>query len=149
MKKSSSYENSVGCRFDYFCKKVLKGERIDYERHLAYRRKHEVMLSELSEKTLSQLYTIDEYDMENDCFQVLGYDITVKDDLIAEALQALTEKKRNVILLSYFMDMNDTEIAKEMNLVCSPGFIKKGNGGKYRWKKRMSVRKNRNCCLAM
>ena len=98
MKKSSSYENSVGCRFDYFCKKVLKGERIDYER---------------------QLYTIDEYDMENDCFQVLGYDITVKDDLIAEALQALTEKKRNVILLSYFMDMNDTEIAKEMNLVCS------------------------------
>lgn len=78
-----------------------------------------MMLSELSEKTLSQLYTIDEYDMENDCFQVLGYDITVKDDLIAEALQALTEKKRNVILLSYFMDMNDTEIAKEMNLVCS------------------------------
>ena len=104
MKKSSSYENSVGCRFDYFCKKVLKGERID---------------SELSEKDLSQLNTIDEYNMENDCFQVLGYDIAVKDELIAEALQALTEKKRNVILLSYFMDMNDTEIAKEMNLVCS------------------------------
>lgn len=119
MKKSSSYENSVGCRFDYFCKKVLKGERIDYERHLEYRRKHEVMISELSEKDLSQLNTIDEYNMENDCFQVLGYDIAVKDELIAEALQALTEKKRNVILLSYFMDMNDTEIAKEMNLVCS------------------------------
>lgn len=99
--------------------KVLKGERIDYERHLAYRRKHEVMISELSEKDLSQLNTIDEYNMENDCFQVLGYDIAVKDELIAEALQALTEKKRNVILLSYFMDMNDTEIAKEMNLVCS------------------------------
>lgn len=119
MKKSSSYEQTVGCRFDSFCKKVLKGELVDYHRHMTYLRKHEVMLSELSEKTLSQLYTIDEYDMENDCFQVLGYDIAVKDELIAEALQALTEKKRNVILLSYFMDMNDTEIAKEMNLVCS------------------------------
>ncbi|MDO4475096.1 MAG: sigma factor-like helix-turn-helix DNA-binding protein, partial [Eubacteriales bacterium] len=31
----------------------------------------------------------------------------------------LTEKKRNVILLSYFMDMSDAEIAREMNLVRS------------------------------
>lgn len=62
---------------------------------------------------------MDEYDVENYCFQVLGYDIEVKDALIAEALQSLTEKKRNVILLSYFMEMSDAEIAREMNLVRS------------------------------
>ena len=39
--------------------------------------------------------------------------------MIAEALKNLTEKKRNVILLSYFMDMSDAEIAREMNLVRS------------------------------
>ena len=39
--------------------------------------------------------------------------------LIAEALQTLTEKKRNVVLLSYFMDMSDADIAREMNLVRS------------------------------
>ena len=50
---------------------------------------------------------------------MLGYDIEVKDALIAEALQSLTEKKRNVILLSYFMEMSDAEIAREMNLVRS------------------------------
>ena len=43
----------------------------------------------------------------------------VKDALIAEALQTLTEKKRNVVLLSYFMDMSDADIAREMNLVRS------------------------------
>ena len=32
---------------------------------------------------------------------------------------ALSEKKRNVILLSYFMDMSDAEIAKEMHVVRS------------------------------
>ena len=34
-------------------------------------------------------------------------------------LQTLTEKKRNVVLLSYFMDMSDADIAREMNLVRS------------------------------
>ena len=57
--------------------------------------------------------------METHRFQVLGYDIEVKDALIAEALQTLTEKKRNVVLLSYFMDMSDADIAREMNLVRS------------------------------
>ena len=31
--------------------------------------------------------------------------------MIAEALQTLTEKKRNVVLLSYFMDMSDADVA--------------------------------------
>ena len=52
-------------------------------------------------------------------FRVLDYDVVVKDELISEALKTLPEKKRNVILLSFFMDMSDTEIAKQMNLVRS------------------------------
>ena len=59
----------------------------------------------------------DEYDVEYDHFQVLGYDIAVKDTLIAEALKELSDRKRNVILLSYFMEMSDSDIAKEMQLV--------------------------------
>ena len=86
---------------------------------MAYRQKYEVMLSELSEKELSRLFIMDEHEMETHRFQVLGYDIEVKDALIAEALQTLTEKKRNVVLLSYFMDMSDADIAREMNLVRS------------------------------
>lgn len=52
-------------------------------------------------------------------FHVFDYDIEVKDELIGEALKSLPEKKRNVILLSFFLDMTDTEIAKYMNLVRS------------------------------
>ena len=77
------------------------------------------MLSELSEKEVSRLFIMDEHEMETHRFQVLGYDIEVKDALIAEALQTLTEKKRNVVLLSYFMDMSDADVAREMNLVRS------------------------------
>lgn len=120
MRKSSSYdEMGVQKQFDRICKLALKGEKIDYRRHIAYRQKHEVMLSELSEKDMGRLFTVDDYGVENQWFQVLGYDIEVKDTLIAEALQALSEKKRDVILLFYFMDMSDAEIGGVLNIVRS------------------------------
>ena len=88
-------EQTVRHQFDSLCKLALKSEVINYEKHMAYRQKYEVMLSELSEKELSRLFIMDEHEMETHRFQVLGYDIEVKDALIAEALQTLTEKKRN------------------------------------------------------
>ena len=119
-KSSSSFdEETIRHRFDSFCKKALKGEVADYERHMAYRREHEISFSELSEQELRKLYATDEYKSDRYLFQALGYDIEVRDALIAETLQLLTEKKRNVVLLSYFMDMSDAEIAREMNLVRS------------------------------
>lgn len=116
---SSCKETTIRHQFDRICKLALKGEAADYHKHLAYRRKYEMMLSELSKKEWSELFTMDEYSVESHYFQVHGYDIEVKDALIAEALQTLSEKKRNVILLSYFMEMSDAEIAREMNLVRS------------------------------
>lgn len=118
MRKSpSNDEMTIRNQFDRICKLALKNEAIDYHRHMAYRQKHEVMLSELTEYEQNQLYTEDEYGAENQWFRVMDYDIEVKDSLIAEALQVLSERKRDVILLSYFMDMSDAEIARKMNLV--------------------------------
>lgn len=58
----------------------------------------------------------DEYKVDTYNFQVLDYDVEVKDMLIAEALQLLSDKKRKVMLLAYYLDMSDTEIAKLLNL---------------------------------
>ncbi len=118
MEKLSS-EEGFRHRFDRLCQIALKGEAINYYKHMDYRRKHEILFSELSEKELRELSTLDEYGAENVHFQVQGYDIEVKNTLIAEALQTLTQRKRDVILLSYFMGMSDAEIAREMNLVRS------------------------------
>lgn len=118
-KPSFEDEMTIRHRFDRLCQMAIKGEAINYYKHMDYRRKYEVTFSELSEKELSQFFTMDEYDVENYRFRVLGYDIEVKDALIAEALQSLSERKRDVILLSYFMDMSDAEIAREMKLVRS------------------------------
>ena len=116
---SSKDEMTIRHQFDRLCQMALKGEAVNYYKHMDYRRKHEVTFSELSEKELSKLFTMDEYGTEYHHFEVHGYDIEVKNTLIAEALKELTERKRNVILLSYFMEMSDADIAREMNLVRS------------------------------
>lgn len=120
MEQSSSEKQSrIRKQFDSFCKTLLKNEMIDYERERSYRLKHEVSFSELTQEELSRMTNTDEYIVESEVFRVLDYDVEVKDELIGEALKCLPEKKRNVILLSFFMDMTDTEIAKHMKLVRS------------------------------
>ncbi|MCB6414239.1 sigma-70 family RNA polymerase sigma factor [Faecalimonas umbilicata] len=120
MGKSSFYDElTIRNQFDRICKLALKGEAADYYRHITYLQKHEVLFSELSEKELDSIFTVDRYKVENKCFRVLGYDIEVKDTLLAEAIQSLSESKQKVVLLSYFMDMSDAEIARAMNLVRS------------------------------
>ena len=117
MEKSSSGRNETNQKlFDSYCKRILKNEAIDCFREIQKHRQREIFFSELSEKEWKQLYMEDEYDLDTCNFRVLGYDVEVKDALIAEALNLLSEKKREVVLLAYFLDMSDTEIAKLLNL---------------------------------
>lgn len=112
-------ELTVTHQFHRLCQLALDGEAADYFRHLEYRANYKVNFSDMTEQELNSIFVVDEYNLNNSHFQVLGYDIEVKDTLLVEALQALTEKKRNVVLLSYFLEMTDVEIARKMNLVHS------------------------------
>ena len=60
---------------------------------------------------------ISEYESDYFRFQVSGFDVLVKNELLAEALNALPERKRDIILLSYFLDMSDAEIGELLNVV--------------------------------
>jgi RNA polymerase sigma factor (sigma-70 family) len=119
MEQSSSNdkETTIRHQFDNFCRKILIGEASNYRKELARRSRHEISFSELSETELDRLCVMDEYSTDYYLFQVMGYDVEVKDALIGEALEALSEKKRNIILMSYFMDMSDEEIGELMQLV--------------------------------
>jgi len=112
-------EITIQHQFDCVCRKALRGEASDYRREMARRAKYEVTFSELSESEMNRLYVLDEYEMEKRTYHVLDFDVEVKSELIAEALDALPKQKRDVILLSYFLEMSDAEIARKMNLVRS------------------------------
>lgn len=117
MKLSPSQMKTVRHQFDSICRKVLRDESRNYKKQLARRSEKETNLSELSEAELGQLYAMDEYPSDSTYFDVLEYRVGVKDERLAEALAALPSKKRDVILLSYFLDMNDTEIAEKLKVV--------------------------------
>ena len=117
MELSPSQKKTVRHQFDSFCRKVLREECRDYFREMCRRTSHEVSLSELSDEQLSQLTVLDEYSAELYHFDVQGYDVAVRDDRLGEALTALPDKKRDIVLLSYFLDMSDKEIAEKLNMV--------------------------------
>lgn len=117
MELTPSQKKTVRHQFDSFCRKVLREEARDYIKHIAWRSDHEVSLSELSEEQMTQLYVLDEYPSEQFHFQVQGIGVAVKDEKLAAALNALPDEKRDIVLLAYFLDMTDQEIADRLNIV--------------------------------
>ena len=88
------------------CWGVTKGE-------IKRRQLQEVSFSDLTPQEENQLYTYDtyfEHDEAEKSFCVAGKEITAK--LLAEALHSLPDDKREAVLLYYFFEMNDAEIAK-------------------------------------
>lgn len=118
MELTSQEKEIVRRKFCAYCIKVLNGEALNYLNELKAQKEREVCFSELMQEEWNQLYTCDEL-QESNHFQVLDMDVPVKDDEISKALQLLPEKKRMIILMKYFLDMPEKEIAAYLNLVQS------------------------------
>ena len=103
--------------FDCYCKRVLKNEACNIQKEYSRRRNKEISFDELSEQELKSLCVSDEYFADEYIFDILGGSVTVRNERLAKALQSLTERKRDIILLSYFLDMTDREIAEKLNMV--------------------------------
>ena len=112
-------KQTIQHQFDRFAKMVLAGETNKQKKEYARRSLYEATFSDLSPQDTAQLYAMDEYPSDNYHFCVEGQEAIVKDDLIGRALSALSEQKRDIILLSYFLDMLDSEIGGKLDLVRS------------------------------
>lgn len=106
-------------QFDTYCKRTLRNERIDYYRQKQYRMNNEIFLSDLEERLLEKYFVTSDTYMLGDTFTVSGYKIEVYDECLAKALHRLPEKKRTVILMSFYLGMNDTEIGRTLNRAAS------------------------------
>lgn len=64
----------------------------------------------------------DDYETDYTIFSVCGIDIRVLDDELAEALKKLPERKRNTLLMYYFLEMTESEIANLQKITQSGVF---------------------------
>ena len=67
--------------------------------------------------TVERFAMWDKYFQDTYLFEIMGFEVAVADELLAEALKALPQDRLEIILLSYFADMTDKEIAGHLNLI--------------------------------
>lgn len=105
--------------FDAYCKRLVKNEAIDIQRKNTWQGKKEIPFSELSKKDLLRLQYMDTHDSDRSVFSVLDTAVEIENEDLGAALAELSPERRNVVLLSYLLDMKDREIAKQLDLSLS------------------------------
>jgi DNA-directed RNA polymerase specialized sigma24 family protein len=102
--------------FDIYCKLILKYAARTFYKKMQKRGERETVFSVLSERELNGLAAGDEYFMNEYLYDVLGESISVTDYGLGKALNLLPKDKRDIVLMSYFFDMTDIEIAIRLNM---------------------------------
>jgi len=107
-------QEKIQHQFDAFSKKVIRYEMITCYRENKRRGSREVMFSELPEAVFNQFAfaTYDEYFADEYVFYVAGFNIPVKNYMLGEALITLTEERRGIVLMYYYLGMSDREIGE-------------------------------------
>ena len=114
-------ERKIRYQFDKFCRKVLKNEVSSYYRDLSRLHNREVSLTDLSvtaNLTVEDIgpNCLDAYPSEQHIFLTQGQVIPIKNDDLAKALAELPQDSRDIVLLSFFLDMKDIDISGKMGI---------------------------------
>ena len=102
MMKPSEFQTTIENQFDYICKVAMEDERKDYLKALSRQCKRETVFCDMDDTYPSHFHT----------FEMDGFTVRIENSLLAEALENLDGKKRDVILRYYFLGFDDTEISK-------------------------------------
>ncbi|AQY51523.1 sigma-70, region 4 family protein [Listeria weihenstephanensis FSL R9-0317] len=109
-KKDEEWKKHKQHTFDTFCKRIIRNELVDFYRELKRQRTNEVSLTHIKEQQLFNEISDDYIFVLNDI------EVVVRDSLLGEALEKLSDRERKIILLSYFLDLSDVEIASEFEM---------------------------------
>lgn len=100
------------CRFDAFCKTVLRNEVKTYLRDLYRQRKRETQFSALSQYEMDKFCTMDEYLSDSVVFTAFGCDLHIRDELVADAFASLPEREQSILILYCVLGLTDGEIGR-------------------------------------
>lgn len=110
------YEKTIEHQFDSFCKTVLRNQARNLYHEMKNRSNRFISLEQLTQAQLNQLSVSDDYESNYIIITTHNYDIQIENALIATALCSLSKKKKDIILLSFFLNMTNVDIAERLNL---------------------------------
>jgi RNA polymerase sigma factor (sigma-70 family) len=114
--ESKPFEVKAAEAYDSYCKKIIRYAALDCHNSRSRQLKHEATFSELSVQEAAQLAATDKYFMDSHKFDVLGETVSVLSDSLVEALTDLPPIYRKIVLVSFFFNMTDKEIAELLNM---------------------------------
>ncbi len=120
MDEKSRYERFNEITFEAYCKAAINNAVLKVRQCRAQREKREVLLSDLPENALYDVGAEDGElelaEIERHVFHVRGVDVAVSDERLARAISYLLPKDREIVLLSYFAELTDGEVAQRVKL---------------------------------
>lgn len=111
---STKYRENIERRFHAFCKAVLHNEACDCYKEKKRKAQHEISLDYLQENTSFELHSIEEYfalQEKPTALMVNGQIVIVDSKKLANALFCLSERRREIILMRYYLQLKDKQIA--------------------------------------
>lgn len=112
----TSDKEKVEYQFDALVKRVLRDEARNCKAKLEKRAAYDIPFADLGDSFIETSGLCNEYLTNCFQFEIKGFDIIIRNELLAEAVKSQSERKRNIIPMSYFLDMNDYDIADLLNL---------------------------------
>ena len=108
------------CSFDAFCKKAIRNLAVDAKR-IYWKKTMTTSDEELLVTYVKSIMTEDTYALNNyeKIYYVNGLKVVVTNETVGEALKFIMPNKRAVLLLSFFMDYRDSEIARTVRITNS------------------------------
>ena len=101
--------------FDALVKIAFRNERINFLHSIFQEMKRKSNFSEFSEEQLNKMPEMSisgEYDKVINRIPILGVTVEIEDVLLLEALKTLDEIRGNIIIMAFWLEMNDREIAE-------------------------------------
>ena len=98
------------CRFDAYCKTVLRNEAKNHLREQTRQRNRETQFSALSQYEMDKLCTVDEYPSDSILFTAYGCTLHIRDELVAAAFANLPEQEQGILILHCVLELADGEI---------------------------------------
>lgn len=111
---SNDKQEALVRMFCAFCKRVLLNSRNDILRAQARHAQHEVAFTDMREEELAAIAA--PKPAHTTVFNVLGREVVVLSDTVADAIRRLDARAQAIVLLYYFAEWPDREIAEVLGV---------------------------------
>lgn len=102
--------------FDVFCKKTINNLSAYAMRSYINSQKRNLTIDNCIIQEINSAQVEDDYHVYSRTFTVRGISLVVRDEVMGECLQFIPPDKRAVLLLSYFGDYSDTQVARILDI---------------------------------